>query len=120
MKIDESNWHLSPLPSRERNDALVLALGRMVNIHGDFTTARALDVIDEYYPPQQPTTERPTEEGAFWYRNRPEDEWVLAEVKLLCKKLAASSKGCPIAWVENLTGEWLRIVPPASPIEKGE
>ncbi|GAT33280.1 hypothetical protein TSACC_21693 [Terrimicrobium sacchariphilum] len=72
----------------------------------------AATVLARAFPLQVPTTDRPTQPGVFWYRNRPEEHWELVHVKRLMNALCAYTDGCSLAWVDDMTGEWLRIPTP--------
>lgn len=82
----EGNKGKPPELRETRNENAVLALGRMVNTHGDFTTARALEILERFYPEgnvtawDMPSPDLPTEPG--WYHVLATDLMWLATVKL--------------------------------------
>lgn len=76
-------------------------------------------IVAREFPDFQPMTELPTEPGHYWFRWNDTDSWDYALVYGPEDDLHVDRIGFQTCQISHFTGgQWLRILPPASPAKK--
>lgn len=112
---------MTPQPT-ERHIQIGLECGKRWIDEGGTVGDVVAQVLAKYFPDPQPTTERPTEEGWYWWRHSKSDNWTAALVgrEPNGHLLNVKRVGYPGWLLQYVTGEWCPMILPSSPAEKGE